>query len=269
MIRTVDYWPAAVDQMWIERDILSAQFGSRDPSGKAIVDVQEQAGTLRIVQTPFTPPLKQSLPPGWSLIESSDFQGEFAGIVEGTTAPSRTYTVPVTDRQTLARLRPKAVRDEFGPRQVGEILDHIGPYQVAGNLLWFGKTFYDGEGLTGVGGFGYFDLMSRRYAMFAPAALLDWSASAILVEPDAIWTGLVNRPEGAENSGGLLRYDRNTTQTLLFPVKSVITNIVRYNGALYLGTVHGLYVMRGSTFTRYLIEPALDGSIDLIERAPL
>jgi hypothetical protein len=140
---------------------------------------------------------------------------------------------------------------------------------VAGNLLWFGKTFYDGEGTTGVGGFGYFDLMSRRYAMFVPASSIDWSASAILVEPDAIWIGLVNRPEGADNPGGLLRYDRNTTQTQVYPIKSVITQIVRYNGALYLGTVHGLYVMRGSTFTRYLIEPALDGSLALVEPAPL
>jgi hypothetical protein len=188
-----------------------------------------------------------------------DFPGEFTGL--------NNYPVPTTNRERLGRLRPKAVRDEFGPREVDEITDHIGPYQVAGNLLWFGKTFYDGEGTTGVGGFGYFDFVNRRYMMFAPTAVRDWSASALLVEPDAIWIGLVNRPEGAENSGGLLRYDRTTMRTQLFPFKNVITAILRHNGLLYLGTDHGLYVVRDKTFTRFVLEPTLDGASGLIQLA--
>src|SRR5580658_3200125 len=38
-----------------------------------------------------------------------------------------------------------------------EFNETIGPHQVEGNRLWFGVTFYDGEGWTGTGGFGYFD----------------------------------------------------------------------------------------------------------------
>jgi hypothetical protein len=256
VIRTVEYWPSAVGKIWIERDIVFAQFTPRSPNGVTTVTVEANGEGFQIAQDRFTVPPRQPLPQGWALMESTDFPGEFSGI--------NGYPLPPTSRQTLERLRPKAVRDEFGPREVDAITDHIGPYQLVGNLLWFGKTFYDGEGETGVGGFGYFDLMNRRYTMFTPSALRDWSASALLVEPDSIWIGLVNRPEGAENSGGLLRYDRTTMQTQLFPVKSVITAIIRHQGILHLGTDHGIYVMHDRGFTRFLLEPTLDGSSAII-----
>ena len=46
----------------------------------------------------------------------------------------------------------------------------IGPYQIDGARIWFGKNFYDGEGDTGVGAFGYFDTSTRAYTLFSPPA---------------------------------------------------------------------------------------------------
>jgi hypothetical protein len=187
---------------------------------------------------------------------------EFTGVVE--TASAATYPLPTTDIGTLRRLRPGEIQGPEIPGP-GDIVDRIGPYQEVGDALWFGKTFYDGEGLTGAGGFGYFHLVERRYVMFTPPALIDWSASAVLVESDAIWIGMIGRGEGADRSGGLLRYDRAAGRTQVFGIGDPITSIVRHEGDLVIGTVYGLYVMRGAGFTRYLIEPSLSGVPELIE----
>jgi len=40
--------------------------------------------------------------------------------------------------------------------------------------------------------------------------MADWSTTAILVDEDAVWIGLADRLEGADRSGGLLRYDRKS-----------------------------------------------------------
>ncbi len=264
MVRTIEYWPSGVDEVLGLDGRVLAQFTSHDPMDRQTITIEKQSGNFQIARGLYAPPVKQTLPSPWSVTESTGFPGESMAITDG----ARTYELPVTDLQTLARLRPTAVRDEFGPREVAEINDHMGPYQLVGNDLWFGKTFYDGEGLTGVGGFGYFDLVARRFVILTPPAIVNWSVSAILVESDAIWLGLVNRPEGADNPGGLLRYDRNATTTRVERVNAVINRIVRHNGTLYLGTAHGLYVMGPNGFTRYLIEPDLAGSPALVEIPP-
>jgi hypothetical protein len=50
--------------------------------------------------------------------------------------------------------------------------------QPEGDKLWFGKTFYDGEGNSGVGGFGYFDTADRQYYLFTPPEVVDCAISA-------------------------------------------------------------------------------------------
>src|ERR1035437_214942 len=87
-----------------------------------------------------------------------------------------------------AAARPRRVKDGY-VRAGTEIEDSIGPWQEDGQI-WFGKTFYDGEGSTGVGGFGYFDMNERRLHMFAPPEIADRSVSAINVGPDAAWMAL-------------------------------------------------------------------------------
>jgi hypothetical protein len=70
------------------------------------------------------------------------------------------------------------------------ISEEIGPHQLEGDRLWFGKTFYNGEGRTGVGGFGFFDGATRSYRLYSPPEIHRWSVSAMRVEPDFVWLGL-------------------------------------------------------------------------------
>jgi hypothetical protein len=138
------------------------------------------------------------------------------------------------------------------------IEEAIGAFQRDGNRLWIAKTFYDGEGATGVGAIGSFD-GSGRYTFLQIPELFDWSVQAMLVEPEAIWAGRVRHPEGADWSGGLLRYDRKTRQVRLYDVPDVIHAIARVGDAVYLGTSHGLYVIKNGEKTRYRAEPNING----------
>ena len=46
-----------------------------------------------------------------------------------------------------------------------EIWSDIGPFVLSATKIWFASTFYDGEGVSGVGAVGTFDVPARKYQM--------------------------------------------------------------------------------------------------------
>src|SRR6185436_2822157 len=155
----------------------------------------------------------------------------------------------------FARARSERVKDGYDEK--GTILEEQpGPYQIVGSRIWFGKSFYDGEGHTGVGGFGYFDTTTSRYTMLLVRGIADWSVSALMVEEDAAWIGLVGNPEGEPYGGGLLRYDFKSRTSQRFPTAEVVYQIVRWTDRVYVSTRNGAYQVKGTTLTRrYRVEP--------------
>ena len=81
--------------------------------------------------------------------------------------------------------------------------------------------------MTGTGGFGYFDINDRKYRIFSPPEVAKWSATSMLVEPDAVWVGLAHRGEWGTSYGGLLRYDRSTKESELLKLPDIANQIVR------------------------------------------
>ena len=152
------------------------------------------------------------------------------------------------------------------PPDQADINEEIGPHQLEGGRLWFGKTFYNGEGSTGVGGFGYFDAATRSYRLYSPPEIHRWSVSSILVEPDFIWLALYHRGEYGNNSGGLLRWDRKTEQVRLFSVNTVINKIVRHDNALYMGAADGIVVLRDDQIQSYFVDLDTDGRYQIVAR---
>ena len=192
----------------------------------------------------------------------------FTYVVEQTGESYRSYPLPQSTREDLRRQRPELYEqiqrynsDRWQPR----IQEWIEAHVTQGNRFWFGKGFYDGEGYLGVGAFGYFDFIDRTYTLFSPSAIADWSASAILVEDDSIWVGLVRHPEGADHSGGLLQYDRGEGHSAVLPVDHVISGIRRFNGRLYAGASEGrIYLISGDDIAAsYVVEPALGGGFEI------
>lgn len=162
----------------------------------------------------------------------------------------------------FARARPKRAEDGYLEDST-RIDETVGPYQEDADGLWFGKTFYDGEGTSGVGGIGSVNT-AGVYQMIRIPELFDWSVSGLLVEADTIWVARVTHSEGADHSGGLLEYNRHSRRARVHPVSDVITSIARVEGALFLGTTHGVYLFRSGARLRYRMEPDIEERMTVV-----
>jgi hypothetical protein len=168
--------------------------------------------------------------------------------------------LPQSSYDQFALARPQRVRDGYGLNST--IKERAGAYQVLRERIWFGKAFYDGEGITGVGGLGYFDTIAKKFTIFSIPELVDWSVSALLVEDDGVWAGLARYPEGAGFSGGLIRYDLSTHKVIQYNVPDIVLTLVRQDNALFIGTSNGLYILRAGRLIRFRFERSLDNKIE-------
>lgn len=178
------------------------------------------------------------------------------GIYEITGDAYQFYQLPQPTYDLFQQHRPERVKDGY-TRDAVTLETEIGPFQLEGRGIHFGLRFYDGEGYTGVGGIGYFDPETRRYLLTYLRELSDWSASAIYVEPNAIWLGLVMVREGSNLAGGLLRYDRRSGKIVRYFIPALVNVIRRLGNSLYLGTSEGIYVVVDSRVEhlRFEIDP--------------
>lgn len=165
---------------------------------------------------------------------------------------------------TFASARPDRVRDGYD-RGAAEMNEQIGPWKLEGDRLWFGKTFYDGEGQTGVGGFGYFDSVERKFRLFAPPEIAKWSVSSIEVDDDAVWLALIHNGEWGGSSGGLLRFDRRTETMKQFEVAEIVTDMSLVSGKLLAATRLGMAVVEGEQMRRFLVDRTTDGRLRIAE----
>lgn len=173
------------------------------------------------------------------------------------------YELPQSSYDAFAAARPARVKNNY-VRANTEFDERIGPYQVADAKLWFGKTFYDGEGTTGVGGFGYFDPADRKYHLFAPSEIADWSVTAILVEPDTVWTALALRGEYGGPSGGVLRFDRRSEEILKLAMPDFGEQFLRVGNDLLVATSGGMAVIHDGQVTRYFVDRDADGGLHVV-----
>jgi hypothetical protein len=159
----------------------------------------------------------------------------------------------------LAKARPELLKvyTRGGPA----IEETIGPVQPDGNKLWFGKTFYDSEGFSGVGGFGYFDTTDRQYHLFALPEVADFSISAIRVEPDTVWIGVCHRGEYGDGSAGIILYDRNTHTARKYDMPDDVNGFIASRNRLLAYTRSGIAIIEGGQTTRYFIDRTSDGRL--------
>jgi hypothetical protein len=169
----------------------------------------------------------------------------------------QSYPVPIPAMAMNRQLLPEK-------QTPGELENDIGPFAFDGRKIWFANSFYDGEGTSGVGAIGSFDSVTHKYEMRYPPGLAAWSGSALLLDGDEIWVGLMRRPEGANYSGGLLRYNRVTGAVADFKVADVINTIDRTGDTIYCGTSNGLYTIRGSQVRHFTFEPDEKGKLTMV-----
>ena len=187
-----------------------------------------------------------------------------------THQPSGIYVVSRSGRKQFfpvpiptAALHRKLLPDKPRP---GGIQNDIGPFILDGTKVWFANSFYDGEGESGVGAVGVFDIPTRNYEMRHLPEITPWSGSAILLDGEDLWVGLMRRPEGANYGTGLLRYGTRSGAATKYPVPDLIYTLDRLGDKLYCGTSHGLYVLRGDKLTQLRFEPDEKGNLVMVSR---
>jgi hypothetical protein len=186
-------------------------------------------------------------------------------VTETRGAKTLRYELPQSSFDAFAKARRLRVKDNY-IRANTEFDERIGPWQIADGKLWFGKTFYDGEGNSGVGGFGYFDPATRKYRLFVPPEIADWSVTAIVVEPGAVWTGLAHGGEYGGPSGGVLRFDPQSETVSKFYLPDFARDFLRVKDDLLIATSGGIAVLHGNDQPmRYFVDRTTDGRLRIAE----
>lgn len=226
------------------------------------------AGIFLLAFLQAAQPASERFGPGAAFrLESSrdSFGVRSHGVEEITGGGVKIWPLPQSDFATYAKLRPKDA--ELNPLSATagnyDREEAIGPHQVEGDRLWFGKSFYDAEGMRGVGAFGYFDARTRQYKLFSPPEVAPWEVSAILVEPDRVWLGLDHFGEDISTfPGGLAEWDRTTQTIHRFPVEFVITAITREGDSLRLTTAGGYALLANGSIRRFLVRANAKGGTE-------
>jgi hypothetical protein len=238
------------------------------------IPMEESSAGGRTFRTPAAPPdsAAAGFGPGARFRlskEKNQYGSEYSLIVESPGPNKKSFPLAQSDLRTWQQARPDDAKNFARPDQA-EMNEAIGPHQLEGSRLWFGKTFYNSEGMTGVGGFGYFDAATATYRLYSPPEIQRWSVSAILVEVDCVWLALYRRGEFGNSSGGLLRWDRETARVRSFAVTAAIagavTSIVRAGEVIYLGATDGVVALHGDRITSYFVDRTADGRYTMAAR---
>lgn len=191
----------------------------------------------------------------FELEQSSDTFGTRSHGITETLGPGRTkfYPLPQSSAAKYMRLRPRDLRINPFAADRYERQEVIGPYQIEAGRLWFGNNYYDGEGMKGVGAFGYFDTATRQYTLYSPPAVAPYQISAILVEEDRVWLGLDRFGEDIGTSpGGLVQWNRRTHEIRKYPLEFVVSRIRAQGDSIRLTTRDGYALLRDGKLNRFL-----------------
>ena len=183
LVKSFSYPPFSVSQ--ILHGLAGPQFVMCDTQQLLLIDIGAGANDLRVVPpeqahvTLSRIPMQESTVPGDRVYrtpqppadltlafgpgkrfrlstEKNKYGFDSEIVVEKVGPKEKKHPLPQTDQNTWRLARPDDIANGIPPDQA-EINEQIGPHQLEDGRLWFGKTFYNGEGLSGVGGFGYFD----------------------------------------------------------------------------------------------------------------
>lgn len=153
------------------------------------------------------------------------------------------HPLPQPTYEQFLKLRPTRVDDGY-TKEDTTLESEIGPAQLEGTWIWFGLKFYDGEGYTGIGGIGSFDVLTKKFEIIYPKEIADSSVYSMLLEPKSIWVGLGVQPEGDAYGTGIARIDRKDNSVVRYKVTGLVKTIARAGTSVYAGSSDGVTVIR-------------------------
>ncbi|MDH5192671.1 MAG: hypothetical protein OEW32_03190 [Nitrospira sp.] len=142
----------------------------------------------------------------------------------------------------------------------------VSDWTEQGGSIWFGISFYSGEGVSGVGGIGRFDPLLHKTVIRRPKVILNSSIHRIVHDGAWLWFGTVGHYEctGDPPTHGLLRYKWDTNQIESFegredgPCGFLVHDLLLEQQALWVATDLGLsrFNRRSKTWDHFVPDPA-------------
>jgi hypothetical protein len=129
-------------------------------------------------------------------------------------------------RESVPRLT-KAMVAHYSSNQsfadIDEVVSEISVAIVAEDKLWFGMSFYGGEGSDGIGGVGFFDPKLKKIGILRHPSLVNCSVKSLQITPTEIVALTYSQGELAEGiCNGLVRISRKTLNSIVqFPSDNI------------------------------------------------
>lgn len=185
--------------------------------------------------------------------------------------PANSDCLPTTktkapDIPSIALSKKEAVALVPQLKDAEEIGQQVSDWTERDGFVWFGISFYSGEGLDGVGGIGRFDPLLNKTMIRRPKAILDSSINRIVHDGEWLWFGTVGHYEcaGDPPTHGLMRYKWATDQIESFegkedgPCGFSVHDLLLEQQALWVATDLGLsrFNRRSKTWDHFVPDPA-------------
>jgi len=159
------------------------------------------------------------------------------GVYELAEEKCRYYPLPVPTDDEMRSIHAQAL----GYR----ISNSLGAFQELDGKVWYCTSFSGGEGGTGVGMLGYFDLKTKKYEVALSSSVDRWPCTALLAEKDKVRIGLDYR-------GGVAELDKVSGVYASYEVPATVNLFKRVGGSLVLGTQSGIYLLDHAGKVTYL-----------------
>lgn len=122
--------------------------------------------------------------------------------------------------------------------------NEISSYFVKNNKIIFGVSFYDGEGSTGIGGVGVYDISKKSYDIHYIKDIANKSIGKMFLYGDNLWSALYHGGEGAKYHLGILKYNLNDKSYQVYDIPGEVDVVISWKDFVFVNTSKGFYQIK-------------------------
>ncbi|HNQ77526.1 MAG TPA: hypothetical protein PKJ37_01215 [Acidobacteriota bacterium] len=183
---------------------------------------------------------------GWKISEKSIVCDSDCDCIDRDKPPNteakKIPPIKMSNEEAIKYFPDLAKRDDW------EIEQCFAATYADGDLIWFGIEFYDGEGTTGIGGFGKYDVKTGKMEIVRPKLTIHSSIGPIIYDGRSLWFGTYYSFEciGTPPAEGLVKYEWKTGKIQSYegtddgPCGFLIRDMLRTGRYLWVATDMGL-----------------------------
>lgn len=154
------------------------------------------------------------------------------------------HRIPQPGIEAFKKYRANDVNIGFFEEGHGSFENEIGPHITINNNVYFGISFYDGEGITGVGGIGIFNLKNNKYEIHYIEEIANKSIDKMFFYEDELWCTLYQGGEGAEYHHGVMKYNISDKKYQVYDVPGEVDVVVPWKDSVFVNTSKGFYQIK-------------------------